>query len=38
LASARFGSVSKLAEVPVITGGRQVWSFDIYLGHGYRAR
>jgi 4-amino-4-deoxy-L-arabinose transferase-like glycosyltransferase len=38
LASARFVSVSKLAEVPVITGGRQVWSFDIYLGHGYRAR
>ena len=37
LAAPRFAAVSKLAEVPVTVAGRQVWSFDIYLGQGYRA-
>jgi len=36
LSSPWFASVSKLAEVPVMVGGREVWHFDIYLGEGYR--
>ena len=38
LSSPWFASVSKLTEVPVMVGGKEVWHFDIYLGEGYRVR
>jgi len=37
LSSSRFDSVSKIADVPVTIGGKQIWNFEIYLGQGYRA-
>lgn len=36
LSSPWFASVSKIDDVPVIVGGKQIWSFEIYLGQGYR--
>ena len=38
LSSPWFNAVSKLAEVPVVVNGQQIWSFDIYLGQGYQPR
>ncbi len=38
LSSPWFAAVSKLTEVPVVVGGREVWHFDIYLAEGYRVR
>jgi 4-amino-4-deoxy-L-arabinose transferase-like glycosyltransferase len=35
LSSPRFASVTKLADVPVVRQGKQVWTFGIYLGQGY---
>ena len=36
LSSGHFHSVSKLADVPVMLDGRQIWNFEIYLGTGYQ--
>lgn len=38
LSSAWFTSMAKLTDVPVIVGGKQVWTFEIYLGQGYHPR
>jgi hypothetical protein len=35
LSSNAFRTVTKLADVPVIRGGVQIWTFEIYLGEGY---
>lgn len=37
LSSGHFHSVSKLADVPVMHDGRQIWMFEVYLGEGYQA-
>lgn len=35
LSSPAFRTVTKLADVPVMRGGEQIWTFEIYLGEGY---
>ena len=37
-AATQFRSMTKLADVPVIRSGQQVWNFELYLGQGYQPR
>lgn len=34
-AAPHFSSVTRLVDVPVMRGGAQVWTFQVYLGEGY---
>jgi hypothetical protein len=31
-----FGTVTKIADVPVIVSGKQVWTYELYWAEGYK--